>query len=176
MNKLYTFYKIFSKDNKYIYVGSTTDFKKRKRYHKEYCNKINSKKYNFKIYKTIRENGGWDNFLVEKIEDKVYANKTEALIRENELMKQLNCNLNTYKSYLTHEEKILQKKDWAIANKEKQNTTNICDCGGKFATTNKARHFQSKKHKAFDKQTINHITNNYNTTNNYNITNLTINK
>ena len=43
------------------YVGSTTDFSKRKYGHKSACNNCKIKNYNLKVYKIIRENGGWDN-------------------------------------------------------------------------------------------------------------------
>jgi hypothetical protein len=57
----YVFYKIISisDDIDLCYVGSTANWKERQRQHKSICNNENSKLYNSKIYKTIRENGGW---------------------------------------------------------------------------------------------------------------------
>ena len=54
------FYKIYCKDDsvKDLYVGHTTDFNKRKRQHKRSC--ISGE--NRKVYKCIRENGGWSNW------------------------------------------------------------------------------------------------------------------
>ena len=46
-------------DKKLFYVGSTTDFIRRKYCHKSRCNNTNSKEYNRKVYKMIRDNGGW---------------------------------------------------------------------------------------------------------------------
>ena len=59
-----TIYKIVCTDlsNKDIYVGHTTQFIKRKSSHKHNCNNPISKFYNLKVYKTIRENGGWENW------------------------------------------------------------------------------------------------------------------
>ena len=46
---------------KYVYVGHTTNFIKRKAVHKCCCNNMNSKGHNLKVYKTIRKYGGWKN-------------------------------------------------------------------------------------------------------------------
>jgi hypothetical protein len=59
-------YKIYCKDKNIndIYVGNTTNFQARKYHHKlayENCEGC------LKIYKTIRENGGWDNWDIEEI-------------------------------------------------------------------------------------------------------------
>ena len=58
-------YKIVCKDEElnYIYVGHTTDFTKRKSGHK-----TKSRTSELKLYKTIREHGGWDNFKMLQIE------------------------------------------------------------------------------------------------------------
>ena len=45
-----------------VYVGSCQDLNKRITNHKHYCNNKNSKEYNRKLYKFIRENGGFDNW------------------------------------------------------------------------------------------------------------------
>ena len=97
--ELYTIYKIYSKDNKYIYVGSTKNLKERIKKHKSnYHNTNDIKKYNLKVYKTIRENGGWNECIIEKIEE-MYLNKKDTFIRETELMKILNSNLNSCNAY-----------------------------------------------------------------------------
>jgi len=159
MTELYTIYKIYSKDNKYIYVGSTIDFKKRKRDHKYNCYNENGKAYNYLLYKTIRENGEWEDFKIEKIEELICGLET-ALVRENELMKQLNCNLNEKRAIRTLEEKKQYEKKY-------KNMKNNCDCGGSYSTKHRAKHFKTDKHLKYEHQMINNIT--------YNITNLTIN-
>lgn len=45
-----------------FYYGSTTNFTQRKNCHKSDCTNVYSKNYNRKIYKFIRENGGWENW------------------------------------------------------------------------------------------------------------------
>ena len=44
------------------YVGSTTNFSRRKNGHKTACNNSNLKNHNLKIYLAIRANSGWDNW------------------------------------------------------------------------------------------------------------------
>lgn len=64
-------YRIVCKDPtiKDCYVGSTTDFKSRKKSHKSNCNNDKQKKhYNLNIYQFIRKNGGWNNFDMIEIE------------------------------------------------------------------------------------------------------------
>ncbi len=64
-----TIYKIKCKDEfcKEIYVGYTTNFVQKKYIHKQCCINSSSTNYNMNIYKTIRENGGWDNWCMDII-------------------------------------------------------------------------------------------------------------
>ena len=57
-------YKICCKDLTIqdIYIGSTTNFKQRKRQHKNCCTKEGNLHYNERKYKFIRDNGGWENW------------------------------------------------------------------------------------------------------------------
>ena len=59
-----TFYKLHhaTDDTKECYVGSTGDFKRRRCAHKSHCINALSKKYKFKVYLYIRENGGYDSW------------------------------------------------------------------------------------------------------------------
>jgi|GEM_PF-591125 len=74
-----------------VYVGHTTNFTKRKYQHKQVCKDLNN---NQKIYKTIRENGGWDNWEMVEIATYNCKNHTEARIKEQEHYKILNSSLN----------------------------------------------------------------------------------
>ena len=84
-------YKISCKDLnvKEIYIGSTKNFKQRKRRHKYNCCNENGKNYNMKLYNHIRSNGGWNNFEMKLIDsitskDKEIYEKCEAkYIRDN---------------------------------------------------------------------------------------------
>ena len=65
----YCIYKICCDDvPDYVYVGSTKAFRERKRHHKYSCTNVNGKSYHSKIYTTIRDNGGWDNWRMVIIE------------------------------------------------------------------------------------------------------------
>lgn len=87
-------YKIVHKDDlndENIYVGYTTNFINRKRCHKKCCN---NNRYNCKIYKYIRENGGWENFIMSEIEKYPCNNDKEARQKEQEWFYKLNAKLN----------------------------------------------------------------------------------
>jgi len=62
-------YKIVCNDLniKDVYVGSTTDFRKRKNAHKTHCCNVDSRDYNLKVYTIIRANGGWCDWTMIKI-------------------------------------------------------------------------------------------------------------
>ena len=64
-------YLIYCKDLdiKEIYVGHSVDFDKRKGAHLRLCNNSNVKDYNLKVYKFIRENGGFDNWEFTILEE-----------------------------------------------------------------------------------------------------------
>jgi hypothetical protein len=62
------------------YISSTTDFINTKSKHKSICNG-DSKDSNRKIYKIIRNNGGWDNWSMIQIEEYPCANGNEAKAR-----------------------------------------------------------------------------------------------
>ena len=79
-----------------VYVGHTTNFIKRKAKHKSNCNNINSKAYNLKIYNTIRNNGGFENWSMIEIEKFQDCNDiNEASARERYYYELLNAKLNT---------------------------------------------------------------------------------
>ena len=64
---------------KKCYVGSTTNFNKRKVKHKSNCNNKNSRKYKYKLYKFIRENRNFDNFYFEILQDEIKFNNRKEL-------------------------------------------------------------------------------------------------
>jgi len=75
------FYKIYCKDSAIddLYIGHTTNFVQRKYAHKQGSKNNKSSNYNCKLYKTIRDNMGWDNWSMEIIAfhncDDLYAAK-----------------------------------------------------------------------------------------------------
>jgi len=99
-------------DESLVYVGHTTNFDKRKTQHKINCYNDNQKPYNFKVYRMIRENGGWEKFLMLEVEKYPCADKREAERRENEVMKELKTSMNTNKSFRTQDEITEYKKEY----------------------------------------------------------------
>lgn len=98
---LYFIYKISCKDQNIpdVYSGSTMDLTKRSRMHKSCCNNPKSEKYNQLKYRVIRQNGGWDNWIIEVVEIYECTSKVEARIREQFWTNQNNNSLNINKAY-----------------------------------------------------------------------------
>jgi predicted GIY-YIG superfamily endonuclease len=91
-------YKIEAIDNKdLIYIGSTSNFIKRRCDHKSRCNNPKDQAHNFKLYKMIRANGGWNNFKCEIIKKYPSENKKELLLEEERYRINLNSTLNSVK-------------------------------------------------------------------------------
>jgi hypothetical protein len=178
----YTFYKIhcINPEINFIYVGSTKDLASRKWAHKSDCYNENRKSYNLKLYKTIRDNGGWDNWNLTIIGKGIYEDRILARIEEQKYINELNSNLNTFKAIMTKEEEKKMKDDYVknnhlkvLANKKiyrdknkeviktkylenidlqnKRKEKTICDCGGSYTYSHKAEHIKSKKHQSFKK-------------------------
>ena len=109
-----TIYKLVHKedyDNANIYIGSTTDFIRRKNKHKSDCNCEKSKSYNQKNYQYIRNNGGWGEWNMIEVEKFPCNDKREAEAREEYWRCQFNSKLNSMRAYITEEQrKELQKQ------------------------------------------------------------------
>ena len=89
-------YKIFCKDVNVneIYVGSSTNFAKRKNAHKSLCNNINGIKYNINVYQFIREHGGWENWDIDEIEKYSANDRIDLQTRERYFIETLGASLN----------------------------------------------------------------------------------
>lgn len=87
-------YKIVCKDPSVtdIYVGHTTDFVQRMKSHKYGCSNTNTQ---VKLYKFIRETGGWENWSMQMLNFFNCANRTEALQKEQEYFVSLKATLNS---------------------------------------------------------------------------------
>jgi len=102
-----------------IYVGQTTDFTKRKYNHKNNCYNETKREYISKVYKFIREHGGWDNWNMIQIEEYPCNNIREAEARETYWMKELKSTLNSKQSFTTEEERKEYHKEYAKTDKKK---------------------------------------------------------
>ena len=96
-----------------IYIGSTTNFKVRKNHHKRTCCNPNNKNHHFKIYQYIRDNGGWEEWIMVWLEDYPCKTLRELQLREDQVMLQYQNRLNDRRAYRTH------KKEWYEENKER---------------------------------------------------------
>ena len=119
--KNYTFYKFvcINDDINSCYVGSSADMKKRRTNHKNNCHNENSSEHNYKIYKIIRENGGWSNWKIVEFATKDNITKREAERIEEEYRVQLKADMNDKRAFTTEEQRKEQSKEYRENNKEK---------------------------------------------------------
>ena len=155
-------YKIQHEDNEeLIYVGSTTDFTKRKYRHKYNC--INPNYQNRKLYKMINDNGDWEAFKMIQIKEFPCNNKREAEAEEDKVMLELKANMNDRRASRSHKgyyennkEQITQKKkDYRDKNKEQlsqkrkdycdKNKDKIIDYHKEYRDKNKEKIVENKK-------------------------------
>jgi hypothetical protein len=117
-------YKLVCKDLNILdlYVGHTTDYKRRKSEHKRRCNGNYDKISNMKVYVIIRENGGWDNWEMIEIEKYPCNDSNEAIARERHWYEILNSSLNTQYPNRSAKEYC---KQWEEKNKEKRKQQHI---------------------------------------------------
>jgi len=112
-----------------IYVGSTTNFIKRKYKHKSDCNNNSetNKKYNYYVYKFIRDNGGWDNWSMIQIIECSCENKKQLESKERYYIELLKSSLNgkiptrTDREYREDNKNKMKEylKEWRLENKDK---------------------------------------------------------
>jgi len=93
----YTIYEIVCRDEniKNVYVGHTKNYSLRHSKHTdEFNDNPKSKVFNYSLYKTIRENGGWDNWIMRPIEIIDCENRDGAAFREQHWMDIKKTDLN----------------------------------------------------------------------------------
>ena len=138
-------YKIRCKDPSITdeYIGHTFNKLKRFDNHKYYCYCEKSRKYNYPLYKFIRNNGGISNFIFEIIEIYPCENKQEAELREKYWIMLQNPTLNKQVPARTLEEK-----------KEMKYKKYLCECGSSYNHNNKSCHMKTQKHLKYLKKII----------------------
>ena len=134
-------------DIKEIYIGSTTNFYRRKQEHKSICNNSNIKNYNLNVYKFIRANGNWDNWDMIIIEKFECNDKLELHKQERYWLEELNASLNSQipnrskkEHYDNNKDKIKQKKN------EKRREKVECDICGKILNRGSLNTHKKKFH------------------------------
>ncbi len=155
-----------------IYIGSTTNFVKRKQQHKTVCNNPNSKHYNYNVYQFIRANGGWESWNMVEIERYNAIDKRNLETRERYWLETLKASLNSQipsrtkqefsKQYYDdnkteiaerHKQNYIDNKT-EIAERHKQNYIDnktkvlekiTCMCGAITSKCNRLAHMKTKK-------------------------------
>lgn len=117
MSENYIIYRFVCKDGncKANYIGSTKSFRQRKSAHKSAC--LRGDKY--KIYETIRANGGWDSWDMVPVEEFKCENKIQAKIREQEWIDYYSADMNMIRSHLSEDQLRQYHKMYYIENKKK---------------------------------------------------------
>lgn len=166
-----TIYKLCCKDTEITdeYVGSTTNFSRRKACHKSNCHSETGHSYNYRVYQFIREYGGWDNWDMVEIEKYCASDKNDLHKRERYWVETLKSNLNKQipsktkdeikeyhkeydkKYYEDNQDKIKDtKKKYYEANqaniKEYHSTKIVCECGSEITRNSLSKHKRSAKH------------------------------
>ena len=173
-------YKLICKDEsiKECYIGSTINLHSRLHKHKNNSINTNSEKYHLKVYKKIREYGGWNNWKCEVLDELKNPGRGQLVQLEREYYEENidNATLNTVYCGRTQEEsknawwkrnpdymlhyrqnnpdKIKSYNDsYYQANREKilnkWRTKVTCECGCTVNVSGMRRHKESVKHQNF---------------------------
>jgi len=179
-------YIILNHINDMVYVGSTCQsLSKRFSWHKR-----DMKNRKFELYEAMIENG-IENFYIELLELFPCSCRDELHKREGQYIRKFDSYKNGYNGriegrtckeyYQDNIEQIKeQKKEYREKNrddilkkkrnyyqnnkigiKEKKSQKFVCDCGGKYTKSHKARHLKTKKHKKYidEQQKLKYIVN-----------------
>ena len=150
MNQNYYVYKLFNPDCTEFYIGSTTNIKQRKRQHKSMCTNPNSKNYNFKVYRYIRSNGGYDSWNYEILEHITTSiNKYELHDLERKAIEDMKPSLNIQ---LPNRPRKEYDKQYRQDNKQYRCEKLLCECGKEYTRQHKARHEKTKTHQNYINQ------------------------
>jgi hypothetical protein len=127
---------------KEFYIGSTLKtYSERKDGHNYACNNIKCKQYNYKVYKFIRNNGGWNNWNVNVIEYIDVEDKEELRIHEQNWFDTLEPTLNSVNAYQYNE--YLRKYDRKRDNKVNKIFIKCSNCDKSYTNRRKKAHLNS---------------------------------
>tara|TARA_R110002153_G_scaffold70049_1_gene184525 strand:+ start:1275 stop:1754 length:480 start_codon:yes stop_codon:yes gene_type:complete len=139
-------YKIVCKDldNKNCYIGHTTQLSQRIKQHKYDYKYEKGPKYNYKLYRNIRDSdNGIDDYDIVLVEKYPCANVYEAKARERYFYETLNANMNTQNPCRSAPEYIEEHKEEIRLKKARRER---CQCGGTYTMSHRARHYNTYKH------------------------------
>ena len=122
------------------YVGSTFNYEQRMKSHKCAIYNENGKDYNYKLYKTIRANGGeWEMSIYE---DNLSMSKKELWVYEDKVMLLLGATLNDVRAFRTEE----QKREQLLNADARKGVKITCECGSIVTRGSIIRHRTTAKH------------------------------
>ena len=155
-------YKITCKDPSIqdVYVGHTVNFVQRKKAHRRTCMNSKYPNHNCKVYKVMRNNGGWDNWNMDIVAFYKCNDLNEARQKEQEHFVALNATMNSVEPFPSkHVNRIIHVNPLTVNNPTYNenlliSTFNQSNCRYKcencyFITRNKKdynRHMLSRKH------------------------------
>lgn len=149
-------YKIACKDLSVpdVYVGSTTNFIKRRYLHKFYSINDNTVCGHYLVYDKIKQNGGWDNWdMIELCKANDCTTAEELHKKEREYMEQLGASLNVFIPGRTMEEYREKNKEKLKAQYKEyyeENKERILQYHKEYYANNK-----EKKKASIDKKQVN---------------------
>lgn len=146
-----TIYKLVSNDLNItdIYVGSTTNFNRRKRQHKYTTHTEGSTNHNLPVYEFIRNNGGWDAWDMILIENYPCKDKHELHARERHYIELLGSTLNKVIPTRTRKERDIANHDKILEQKKEYRKNNIEKVKGWDK-----KHYEENKEKILKRQKV----------------------
>ena len=142
-----------------VYVGHTTNFVQRKKAHRLNSINSNSSGYNCKVYKVIRNNGGWDNWNMTIVGFYDCKDIYEARQKEQEHFVALKANLNSVEplpqkklTQVTLNNNGNEKDNTNLDNKHKQSPS--LDENSSNLTPNTFHHVCGNNHKSLTNHKI----------------------
>ena len=131
-----------------IYIGSTCNLIRRRCQHKDTRINEKNKSYNVNLYKYIRENGGWDAFIMIKIHDYKCNSKSELKVEERRMIDMLKPKLNRSIPTRTRNE-LCELNKVVLAEKKKKyrkvNKEVLAEKKKEYYEANKEKHAERMK-------------------------------
>ena len=137
-------YKLKCKDTNIteFYIGSSTNFIKRKQSHKDNTINLNRREYCLPLYMFINVNGGFENWDYEIIKEYKFITKKELTINEQAYIELLKPHLNSINANGVDLER--KKNIIKIRNKIRNNIKDNCpQCGKEMLRINIYRHIKN---------------------------------
>ena len=123
-------YKLYNPNTNDFYIGSTYEPTKRWDDHRYNTGAYDNKKYNYKVYRTIRETGGWDNWRQQIIDSYYEITKEDLKDIEQDYIIKLNPNCNSANA------------------KNNKDQLYKCECGSTILLGGLDKHVLTSLHKA----------------------------